>query len=105
MQRLFGDLSGLQLLNSETVPVIVHVQVSGEELIRGAHPYFSYSEVMDMGEIPGLARTFLNAWAFKATTPSFDIAKLRTDCCLMQRVATLPERILNVENLSELAAS
>lgn len=105
VQRLFGDLSGLQLLNSETVPVLVHVQVSGEELIRGAHPHFSYSEVMDMGEIPGLARTFLNAWAFKATKPSFDIAKLRTDCCLMQRVATSPERILNVEKLGELAAS
>lgn len=105
VQRIFGDQSGLQLLNSETVPVLVHVQVNGEELIGGAHPHFSYSEVMDMGEIPRLARTFLNTWAFKATKPSFDIAKLRTDCCLMQRVATSPERILDIEKLGELSAN
>lgn len=105
VQRLFGDQSGLQLLNSETIPFLVHVQVSGNELIRGAHPYFSYSEVIDMGEIPGLARTFLNTWAFKTTKPSFDIAKLRTDCCLMQRVATSPERILDIEKLGELAGN
>ena len=75
VQRLFGDQSGLELLNSETVPVLVHVSFSGEQLIQGAHPHFSYSDVMGMGEIPGLARTFLNAWAYKAANPSFDIEK------------------------------
>lgn len=104
VQRLFGDQSGLQLLNSQTVPVLVHVHINGEELIRAAHPYFSYSDVMGMGEIPGLAQTFLNTWAFKVTKPSFDIAKLRTDCCMMQRVATPPERILNIEKLGEFTA-
>ncbi|WP_141655855.1 hypothetical protein [Roseibaca calidilacus] len=104
VQRLFGDQSGLELLNSETVPVLVHVSFSGEQLIQGAHPHFSYSDVMGMGEIPGLARTFLNAWAYKAANPSFDIEKLQTDCCMMERVATPPERILNIEKLGDLAA-
>lgn len=104
VQRLFGDQSGLELLNSETIPVLVHVCFSGEQLIQGAHPHFSYSDVVEMGEIPGLARTFLNAWAFKAANPSFDIEKLRTDCCMMERVATPPERILNIEKLEGLAA-
>lgn len=104
VQRLFGDQSGLQLLNSETVPILVHVCFSGEELIQGAHPHFSYSDVMGMGEIPGLARTLLNTWAFKAAKPSFDISTLRTDCCMMQRIATRPERILNIEKLGGLTA-
>jgi hypothetical protein len=98
-QLLFDDQSGLQLLNTETVPILVHVHVNGEELIRGAHPHFSYSDVMGKGEIPGLARTFLNTWAFKAMKPSFDIANLKTDCCMVQHVATPPERILSIEKL------
>ncbi|WP_421702324.1 hypothetical protein [Aliiroseovarius sp.] len=104
VRRLFGDRSGLQLLNSETVPILVHVRINGGELIRGTHPYSSYSDVVDMGEIPGLARTFLDAWAFKTAKPSFEIAKLQTDCCMMQQVATPPERILNIEKLGDLAA-
>lgn len=103
VRLLFGDQSGLQLLNSETVPFLVHVCFSGEELIQGAHPHFSYSDILGMGEIPGIARTFLNPWAFKAANPSFDIEKLRTDCCMTQRVAILPERISNIETLSDLA--
>lgn len=102
--RLFDDQSGLELLKSETVPILVHVSFSGDQLIQGAHPHFSYSDVLDMGEIPGLARTFLNAWAFKAANPAYDIEKLRTDCCMMERAATPPERILNVEKLGDLTA-
>jgi hypothetical protein len=104
-QRLFDEQSGLQLLKSETIPILVHVQINGAELIQGAHPYFSYFDVVGMGEIPGLGGTFLNAWAFKTTKPSFNIVDLKTDCCLMQRVATPPERILHIEELEELAAS
>ncbi|SHF84586.1 hypothetical protein SAMN05444273_1183 [Litoreibacter ascidiaceicola] len=104
VQRLFGDQSGLELLSSETVPVLVHVSISGEQLIQGAHPHFTYSDVVGMGEIPGTARTFLNSWAFKAANPGFDIEKLRTDCCVMERVATPPERILTIERLDDLAA-
>lgn len=104
VHQLFGDRSGFELLNSKTVPVLVHVSFSGEQLIQGAHPYFSYSDLVGMGEIPGIARTFLNAWAFKASNPSFDIEKLRTDCCMMERVATPPERILSIEKLGDLAA-
>lgn len=104
VHRLFGDQSGLELLNSETVPVLVHVSFSGEQLIQAAHPHFSYSYVVSMGEIPGLARTFLNAWAFKVANPSFDIEQLQTDCCMMEQVATPPERILNIEKLGDLAA-
>ena len=104
VQRLFGDQSGLHLLHSETVPIIVHVRIGGEELVRGAHPHFSYSDIIGMGEIPGIARVFLNSWAFKVANPSFDIAKLRTDCCIMQRVATPPERIIDLEKFGELDA-
>ena len=103
VQLLFGDKSGLQLLNFETAPVIVHVCFSGEQLIQGAHPHFTYSDVVGMGEIPGLASTFLNAWAFKAANPNFEINKLRTDCCMMERVATPPERVLRIEELSNSA--
>lgn len=104
VQRLFGDQSGLELLSSETVPVLVHVSISGEQLIQGAHPHFTYSDVVGMGEIPGTARTFLNSWAFKAANPGFDIEKLRTDCCIMERVATPPERVVTIERLDDLAA-
>lgn len=104
VQRLFGDQSGLELLSSETVPVLVHVSISGEQLIQGAHPHFTYSDVIGMGEIPGIARTFLNSWAFKTANPSFEIEKLRTDCCMMERVATPPEKILTIEKLDDLAA-
>ena len=104
VHRLFGDQSGLELLKTETIPILVHVSCSGEQLIQGAHPHFSYSDIVDMGEIPGLARTFLNAWAFKVANPSLDIEKLRTDCCMMERVTTPHERILDVEKLGDFAA-
>lgn len=102
--RLFGDQSGLEPLHSETVPVLVHVSFSGEQLIQGAHPHFSYSDVVGMGEVPGLARTFLDAWAYKAANPSFNIETLRTDCCVMERFATPRDRILHIEKLGDMAA-
>ena len=104
VQRLFDDKSGLRLLSSETRPVLVHISISGDELIRGAHPHFGYNDIIERGDIPGLAQTFLNAWAFKLARPSFDIASLRTDCCLMQRVPTPVERVLEMEQPSELEA-
>ncbi len=103
VQRLFGDQSGLKLLNSQTTPVLIHVRIDGEELVKGTHPYFSYSDVIEMGEIPGLARTFLDAWAYKTARPSYEISNLKADCCMMQRVATPPERILDIENLGKMA--
>ncbi|CUH79433.1 hypothetical protein [Tropicibacter naphthalenivorans] len=104
VRRLFDDQSGLELLSSQTVPVLVHVHFSGEQLIQGAHPFFGYLDVVGMGEIPGIARTFLDAWAFKIANPKFDLEKLRTDCCLMERFATQPERILEIEKLGDINA-
>ncbi|MCV6595682.1 MAG: hypothetical protein OIF40_01180 [Mangrovicoccus sp.] len=105
VHRLFGDQSGLKLLNSATVPVLIHVSVNGKQLIQGAHPRASYSKIVsEMGEMPGLARTFLNAWAFKAAIPNFEIESLKTDCCMMERVATPPDRILSMEKLDRFAA-
>ncbi|WP_157935879.1 hypothetical protein [Paracoccus zhejiangensis] len=101
-RRLFPDGTGLQLLEARTDPVLVHVRIEGIELIKGAHPYFSYREIVEMGEIPGLGSTFLNTWAFKVAKPSFDIATLKTDCCMMQRHPTSPERILRTEALDHL---
>jgi hypothetical protein len=102
VQRLFDDQSGLELLKTETAAALIHVRMSGEDLVRGAHPFFSYLDVVGMGEVPGLGRTFLNAWSFLTAKPTYDIAKLRTDCCMMQRVATPPEKIVAIEKLGEL---
>lgn len=101
VQQMFEDKSGLELLHAKTIPILVHVGISGAELIESAHPYSSYSEVVGMGEMPGLARTFLNSWAYKIANPSLNIESLRTDCCMMQRAATPPERILSIEHLDE----
>ncbi|MDP3340294.1 hypothetical protein [Frigidibacter sp.] len=97
--RLFPDGSGLKLLQSATAPYLVHVRMSGGDLVKGAHPHFSYQDVVDMGEVPGLGATFLNAWAFKKSKPNFDISKLRTDCCMMQEHPTPREKILRIEAL------
>lgn len=101
-KRLFPDDSGLRLLQSKTVPYLVHVRMSGEDLVKGAHPHFSYQDVIEMGEIPVLGTTFLNTWAFKKSKPDFNIAKLRTDCCIMQRHPTPREKIIEIEELKEL---
>jgi len=85
--------------------VLLDVSFSGEQLIQGALPHFSYSDIFGRNEIPRLARSVLNAWAFKAANPSFEIEKLKADCCMMERVATPPERILTVEKLVDLAAN
>lgn len=98
--RLFPDDSGLRLLQSRTVPYLIHVKMSGEDLVKGAHPHFSYQDVIKMGEVPGLGSAFLNAWAFKKSKPDFDIIKLRTDCCVMQKEVTSPEKILEIEEFS-----
>lgn len=98
--RLFPDNSGLRLLQSKTVPYLVHVKMSGEDLVKGAHPHFSYQDVIEMGEVPGLGATFLNAWAFKKSNPNFDIRKLRSDCCVMQKKPTSREKIMEIEELN-----
>lgn len=104
VEMLFGDQSGLHVLNLCTDPVLFHVRVSGDDLVRGAHPFCGYLDLIDKGEVPAIGRTFLNAWAFKQTRPDFDIAALETDCCLMQEIATPPERILSIEQLADFAA-
>lgn len=99
--RLFGDDSSKQLLKTTTTAYLVSVSMNGEDLVRGAHPHFSYQDVIEMGEIPGVGMTFLNAWAFKRSQPSFDLALLRTDCCIMQNYSTPREKILKIEEVSE----
>ncbi|MFB9224008.1 hypothetical protein [Paracoccus cavernae] len=97
---LFNDQTGLQLLKSATVPLLLHVQVSGDQLINGAHPIYSYDDIIASEEIPGLARTFLNTWAYKISNPNFDIKKLRTDCCMMLKNTIPPSHIIKIEELS-----
>ena len=99
-RRLFHDDSGLRLLQAKTTPYFVHVRMSGKDLVKGAHPIFSYQDVVEQGEVPGVGATFLNTWAFKKSKPNFDIDTLRTDCCIMERRPTSSENILNVEELS-----
>lgn len=97
--RLFGDNSGVLLLKEKTQPYIVHVRMSGSELIKGAHPIFTYKDVVEGGEVPGLSSTFLNAWAFKRSRPDFDLANLRTDCCMMQEYPTGRDKVIRIEQL------
>lgn len=99
--RLFTDDSGLRLLQSRTIPYLVHVKMGGEDVVKGTHPHFTYQDVVEMGEVPGLGSTFLNAWAFIKSRPDFDIKRLRTDCCMMQKEPTLPENIIKMEEFCE----
>lgn len=98
-QLLLGDDSGLNLLRANTSAYVVHVRMTGKEIIEGAHPYISYDDVVEIGEVPGLGRTFLNAWAFKKSAPNFELWKLQTDCCMMLNRYVSPEDVLLLEKL------
>mgnify|MGYP003388709816 FL=1 len=60
----------------------------------------SLKVLIEMGEVPGLGAKFLNAWAFKKSNPDFDIRKLRSDCCVMQKKPTSREKIMEIEELN-----
>lgn len=98
-QVLFGNDTGLDLLRSSTSAYLVHVKMTGEDLVAGAHPFFSYEDVIGMGEVPGLGSTFLNAWAFKMSRPDYELDRLRTDCCMVLKRNVFPEDVVSLEKI------
>lgn len=98
-QMLFDDDSGLRLLQADTLAHVVHVRMTGEDLVAGGHRHFTYDDVIEMGEVPGLGSTFLNAWAFKTSVPDYDLSKLKTDCCMMLERPVSPEDLISIEKL------
>lgn len=100
--RLFGNDSGYEFLKKSTIAYLVYVRMNGVDLVQGCHPFFSYKDIMDQGEIPGLGITFLNAWALKCARPEYDLVKLKTDCCMRVTQPILPDRIIDIEELIDL---
>lgn len=98
---MLGKEIGYGLLKTSTKPYLVHVSVDGSELITACQPYFSYQDIITRGELPGIASTFLNAWAFKQAYPDYELRKLRTDCCMVFYKDLPAGHIIEVEELSK----
>jgi hypothetical protein len=76
---------GTDLLARDGEPMVIRVDVPGERALEATHRYSSVEEMQARGEIPNLAREFLNVWSYRLAHPEFQSRTLKIDCGLVFR--------------------
>ena len=78
--HLLGNV-GLQLLAQDGKARLITVAVPGSAALAAAHPFFSIEDLRTEGQVPNIAREFLNAWAYRLAHPTFQASGLRIAAC------------------------
>jgi len=67
-ERLLGQ-EGIQLLATDGNRTLIQVAVPGSTALKAANPYWTPEEIVARGEVPQLAREFLEAWSYCLAHP------------------------------------
>jgi len=71
---------GVDLLAEDGAAVLVSVGLPGARALSAAHPYFTVSDVIGMGEVPNVVSEFLDAWSYRTAVSDYDPSRSRVDC-------------------------
>lgn len=89
---------GERLLADDGDPVVIQVELTGEQALVGAHPHFSIDEIVQMGDLPNIVREFLEAWSYRLANPDYQTSTATTDCGIWFREAIPPGLIRSISD-------
>ncbi len=92
---------GTALLSRDGQPRIIQVAVPGSSALEAAHPRFSISDLRARGEIPNLAKHFIEAWSYRLAFPEFQSADLKVDCGMVFHSAVPAAWIVHIDTLAD----
>ncbi len=92
VQLLIGN-DGLKYLAKDGQPRLIRVVVPGKDALSAAHPHFTVEDLRERGEVPTIAREFLQAFSYRIAHPTFQSRTLKEDCGMVFRCAVPPEWI------------
>lgn len=99
-QQVAHDLlgqEGVDLLEADGSPTLVTVSVPGQIALLGSHRYNTPDEMIRRGEVPNLVRQFLEAWAFRLASPTYQTSRQKLDCGIWFEEPVPPEWISSVQ--------
>jgi hypothetical protein len=93
---LFDDNSGLKLLTRARKPYIVSFSAPYSDAANAANPYGFHKE-----DLPSVIDSFLSAWAYKKSHPTFEVVKLRDAVAARFPAPILADRIERIEPVDD----
>jgi hypothetical protein len=91
-----GD-DGRGLLASDGERVIIQLEVPGQAALNASHPHFTIDDLRARGDVPNIAKEFIEAWSYRVAHPEFDPGSLERDCGMVFTTAVPPQWIRNIE--------
>jgi hypothetical protein len=71
---------GTELLANYGKPRVFKVAVPGHLALKAAHPFFTIEDLRDRGDLPNIAKEFLESWTYRLAYPNFESKTLGVDC-------------------------
>lgn len=90
---------GKEFLAKDGKPTVLRVAVPGPRALDAAHPYFGINDMQAKGEVPNLAKEFLQAWSYKLAHPAFQSRTLKIDCGMVFHSTILAAWIVDTTTL------
>jgi hypothetical protein len=82
-QQVASDLlgqEGLDLLARDGTPTVVQLAIPGERALDGAHRHFNVEDMLRRGDVPNVVDSFLEAWSYRLSYPSYQSRTRKLDC-------------------------
>jgi len=89
---------GQDLLAIDGDPIVIQVELTGDQALTGAHPHFSVDDTIRMGEVPNIVKDFLEAWSYRLVNPNYQTSTANTDCGIWFRDTVPPGIIRAISN-------
>ena len=99
-RALLND-EGLALLAKDGDARVIEFAVPGAAALNAAHPYFSVEDLLGRGELPNIARDFIQVWSFRQARATYQCRDLTLDCGMIFRSTVPSEWILTIETLTD----
>lgn len=98
-EHLLGQ-EGVHLLASDGNRVLIQIAVPGSIALTAANPYGTAEEILERGDVPQLAREFLEAWSYCLAHPNRKQEPLGIRCDMALNHAVPPDWITSVDTLA-----
>jgi hypothetical protein len=93
---------GKELLTRDGEPRVIRFAIPGAFALDAAHPYFSIEDVQASGDVPNLAKEFLESWSYRLAHPGFQSRTLKVDCGMIFHQSIPADWIISIDTIPEL---
>jgi hypothetical protein len=98
-EHLLGP-EGVCLLATDGNRTLIQIAVPGSIALKAANPYWTAEEILERGDVPQLAREFLEVWSYCLAHPTRKPEPLGISCDMALNHAVPPDWIISVDTLA-----